>query len=227
MEPISVIFTIPEDSLPTVISHMRQGQLMVKAMTRDLSSELATGVLETINNQIDQTTGTVQLKAVFDNKDRALWPNQFVNARLLLDTQRDAIVIPSAAIQTGSQGTFVYLVKQDHTVDVRPVTVAVTEGNISSISSGLTGGEMVVTDGQDRLQEGVTVDARPGGDAQAQAAAPKASNTGKSPTGPPPGVPPVAPGERGQFGGQNGGQRNPNKQYRPDQGGQQQGVPKT
>jgi len=227
MEPISVIFTIPEDSLPTVISHMRQGELTVKAMTRDLSSELATGVLQTINNQIDQTTGTVQLKAVFDNKDRALWPNQFVNARLLLDTQRDALVIPSAAIQTGSQGTFVYVVKQDRTVEVRPVTVAVTEGNISSISSGLTGGETVVTDGQDRLQEGVVVDARAGGDAQAQAAVPKASNTGKPPTGPPPGGAPGAPGERGPYGGgQNGGQRNP-KQYRPDQGGQQQGVPKT
>src|SRR6202043_1809413 len=91
MEPIAVIFTIPEDSLPAVVTHMRQGQLPVKAMTRDLSSELATGVLQTIDNQIDQTTGTVRLKAVFDNKDRALWPNQFVNARLLLDTQRDAI----------------------------------------------------------------------------------------------------------------------------------------
>ena len=155
MEPIAVIFTIPEDSLPSVITHMRQGQLPVKAMTRDLSSELATGMLQTIDNQIDQTTGTVRLKAVFDNKDRALWPNQFVNARLLLDTQKDAIVIPAAAIQNGSQGTFVYVVKQDQTVEVRPVTVAVTEGNIASISAGLAAGEQVVTDGQDRLQAGV------------------------------------------------------------------------
>lgn len=174
MEPIAVVFTIPEDNLPSVVSHMRQGQLPVKAMTRDLSSELATGMLQTIDNEIDQTTGTVRLKAVFDNKDRALWPNQFVNARLLLDTQKDAIVIPAAAIQNGSQGTFVYVVKQDKTVEVRPITVAVTEGNIASVSAGLTAGEQVVTDGQDRLQAGVTVDAhtdaRPGASGGTQAA---------------------------------------------------------
>ena len=135
MEPIAVIFTLPEDNLPAVDEPTcARGQLPVKAMTRDLSSELATGMLQTIDNQIDQTTGTVRLKAVFDNKDRALWPNQFVNARLLLDTQKDAIVIPAAAIQNGSQGTFVYVVKQDKTVEVRPVTVGSTEGNIASIS---------------------------------------------------------------------------------------------
>ena len=110
---------------------------MVKALSRDDGTQLATGMLLTIDNQIDQTTGTFRLKAVFDNKDRALWPNQFVNARLLLDTQKDAIV-PSAAIQNGSQGTFVYVVKQDKTVEVRPVTVGVTEGTISSIAKGLT-----------------------------------------------------------------------------------------
>jgi multidrug efflux system membrane fusion protein len=159
LEPISVVFTLPEDNLPSVVARMRGGELPVKAMTRDLSSELAGGMLQTIDNEIDQTTGTFRLKAVFDNKNRALWPNQFVNARLLLDTQQNAIVIPAAAIQNGSQGTFVYVVKDDKTVDVRPVTVGVTEGNIASISKGLSAGEMVVTDGQDRLQAGVTVDA--------------------------------------------------------------------
>jgi membrane fusion protein, multidrug efflux system len=159
MEPIAVIFTLPEDNLPAVVAHMRQGELPVKAMTRDLSADLANGTLQTIDNEIDQTTGTVKLKAVFDNKDRALWPNQFVNARLLLDTQKDALVIPAAAVQTGSNGTFVYVVKQDQTVEVRPVTVGVTEGTISSIANGLSAGEEVVTDGQDRLQAGVTVDA--------------------------------------------------------------------
>ena len=159
LEPIAVVFTLPEDNLPSVVARMRQGELPVRAMTRDLSSELAAGMLQTIDNQIDQTTGTFRLKAVFDNKNRALWPNQFVNARLLLNTQQNAIVIPAAAIQNGSQGTFVYVVKEDKTVDVRPVTVGVTEGNIASISKGLSAGEMVVTDGQDRLQAGVTVDA--------------------------------------------------------------------
>jgi membrane fusion protein, multidrug efflux system len=182
LEPIAVVFTLPEDNLPSVVAHMRQGGLPVRAMTRDLSSELASGVLQTIDNEIDQTTGTFRLKAVFDNKDRALWPNQFVNARLLLDTQKDAIVIPAAAIQNGSDGTFVYVVKNDKTVEVRPITVGVTEGNIASISKGLAAGESVVTDGQDRLQAGVTVDAHSdarGGAAPAgQAGGAKAANAG-------------------------------------------------
>jgi membrane fusion protein, multidrug efflux system len=243
MEPIAVIFTIPEDSLPSVITHMRQGQLPVKAMTRDLSSELATGVLQTIDNQIDQTTGTVRLKAVFDNKDRALWPNQFVNARLLLDTQRDAIVIPAAAVQNGSQGTFVYVVKQDQTVEVRPVTVAVTEGNIASISAGLAAGEQVVTDGQDRLQAGVLVDSHPGG---APAAGPGGANRAGAQAGVAgangPGGPQGAagfgasgngkPGGAKDFGGAprpgggpDGGKRRDKKDSHEDGG--QTGVPKT
>jgi len=238
MEPIAVVFTIPEDSLPSVISHMRQGELPVRAMTRDLSSELATGVLQTIDNQIDQTTGTVRLKAVFDNKDRALWPNQFVNARLLLDTQKDAIVIPSAAIQNGSNGTFVYVVKQDQTVEVRPVTVAVTEGNIASISAGLAAGEQVVTDGQDRLQAGVTVDAHtdarpaPAGGANG-AAAGRSSNSG-GPAGPG-GRPQGQQGQgaagfgangNGRPGGPDGGKRRDRQDSHDDTNGQP-GVPKT
>jgi membrane fusion protein, multidrug efflux system len=240
MEPIAVVFTIPEDNLPSVVSHMRQGQLPVRAMTRDLSSELATGMLQTIDNEIDQTTGTVRLKAVFDNKDRALWPNQFVNARLLLDTQKDAIVIPSAAIQNGSQGTFVYVVKQDKTVEVRPVTVAVTEGNIASISAGLTAGEQVVTDGQDRLQAGVTVDAhtdaRPApaggenGGAQAAAGRPSGARGGQAGPG---GRPQGQQGAAGYGANGNGRPGSPDSRKRGDrqdshdESGEQPGVPKT
>lgn len=239
MEPISVVFTIPEDNLPSVVSHMRQGQLPVRAMTRDLSSELASGMLQTIDNQIDQTTGTVRLKAVFDNRDRALWPNQFVNARLLLDTQKDALVIPAAAIQNGSQGTFVYVVKQDQTVEVRPVTVGVTEGNIASIANGLAAGEKVVTDGQDRLQAGVTVDAhtdaRPApagganGGAQAVDGRPAGRNGGQGgPGGRPQGQQGAAgfgANGNGRTGGPNGGKR-PDRQNSQDAGAQP-GVPKT
>ena len=241
MEPIAVVFTIPEDNLPSVISHMRQGELPVKAMTRDLSSELATGMLQTIDNEIDQTTGTVRLKAVFDNKDRALWPNQFVNARLLLDTQKDAIVIPSAAIQNGSNGTFVYVVKQDKTVEVRPVTVQVTEGNIAAISAGLTAGEQVVTDGQDRLQAGVTVDAhtdaRPtpaggaNGGAQAAGGRPAGADGGQAgPGGRPQGQKGAAGfganGNGRPGGGPDGGKRGDRQDSHEDTNGQP-GVPKT
>jgi multidrug efflux system membrane fusion protein len=157
LEPIAVIFTLPEDSLPAVLARMRQGALPVKAMSRDNGVEVASGSLQTIDNQIDQTTGTFKLKAVFDNKDRALWPNQFVNARLLLDVQKDTVVIPSAAIQTGSQGTFVYAVKQDKTVEVHPVTVGITEGTVAAITKGLSGGEEIVTDGQNNLKDGSLV----------------------------------------------------------------------
>jgi membrane fusion protein, multidrug efflux system len=160
MQPIAVIFTLPEDSLPAVNSHMRGGaHLQVKALSRDDGTELATGTLVTIDNQIDQTTGTYRLKAVFSNENRALWPNQFVNARLLLDTKKDAVIIPAAATQRGSQGTFVYVVKPDKTVEVRPVTVGFTEGTLSSIDKGLAPNEVVVTDGQDRLRAGLRVDA--------------------------------------------------------------------
>lgn len=160
MQPIAVIFTLPEDSLPAVNSRMRGGApLQVKALSRDDGTELATGTLLTIDNQIDQTTGTYRLKAVFGNENRVLWPNQFVNARLLLDTKKDAIIIPAAATQRGSQGTFVYVVKADKTVEVRPVTVDFTEGTISSINKGLAPNEVVVTDGQDRLRAGLRVDA--------------------------------------------------------------------
>ncbi len=162
MEPIAVDFTLPEDNLQEVLKRMKGG-FPVQAFTRDDTKELADGKLETIDNQIDQTTGTFKLKAVFNNKERTLWPNQFVNARMQLDTKKDAILIPAAAIQTGSQGSFVYVVGQDKKAQVRPVKVGITQGLISAIDSGVSPGEEVVTDGQDKLQEGTLVDARVGG----------------------------------------------------------------
>ncbi|MGA9040957.1 MAG: MdtA/MuxA family multidrug efflux RND transporter periplasmic adaptor subunit [Terriglobales bacterium] len=152
LQPIAVLFTLPEDNLPAVSQHLASGPLSVEAYSRDDQTKLATGKLLTIDNEIDQTTGTGKLKAVFDNKDNALWPNQFVNIRLLLDTQKDSTVIPAAAIQRGPQGTYVFVAKQDNTVDVRPVTVAFTQNNLSVIANGLSPSEVVVTDGQDKLQ---------------------------------------------------------------------------
>src|SRR5579883_2967898 len=163
MEPIAVIFTLPEDALQMVNGRMRSGAtLPVKAFSRDNGSQIASGTLLTIDNQIDQTTGTFKLKAVFDNKDRALWPNQFVNARLLIDTKRGATVIPAAAIQHGDQGAFVYRINPNgNSAEVVPVTVGVTEDNVASIENGLSPNDLVVTDGQDRLRAGARVDPRP------------------------------------------------------------------
>ena len=129
LQPIAVLFTLPEDNLQTVSQHMAKGTLDVDAYSRDDQTKLATGKLLTIDNQIDQTTGTGRLKAVFDNKDNALWPNQFVNIRLLLEVRKNSTVIPAAAIQRGPQGSYVFVVKPDKTVEVRPVTVAFTQDN--------------------------------------------------------------------------------------------------
>jgi membrane fusion protein, multidrug efflux system len=181
MQPIAAIFTLPEDDLAAVNSRMRSGAtLQVKALSRDNGTEVATGTLLTIDNQIDPTTGTFRLKAVFDNKDRSLWPNEFVNARLLIDLKKNATIIPSAAIQHGDQGTFVYRVNpSDNSVEVASVTVGITEGNISSIDSGLAPNDLVVTDGQDRLRAGVRVDPRP--DARSNGKAGDATNATGSP----------------------------------------------
>jgi multidrug efflux system membrane fusion protein len=160
LQPIAVVFTLPEDQLPIVAQHMKNSTLLVEAYSRDNQIKLATGKLQTIDNQIDQTTGTAKLKAVFDNKDNQLWPNQFVNANLLLETQKKSTVLPTAAILRGPQGTFVYLVKPDKTVEARTVTIALTQGNTTAIASGLKPGDTVVTDGQDKLQTGSKIEAR-------------------------------------------------------------------
>jgi multidrug efflux system membrane fusion protein len=162
LQPISVLFTLPEDQLPAVAKRMRQNTLTVEAYSRDDTTKIDTGKLQTIDNTIDQTTGTGRLKAVFDNEGDTLWPNQFVNVHLLLEVRKNSIVVPAAAIQRGPQGTFVYGVKSDETVEVRPVTVSLTQGSTSLLASGLEPGETVVVDGQDKLQAGAHVQARGG-----------------------------------------------------------------
>ncbi len=163
LQPIAVIFTLPEDQLQTVSQHMKNSTLQVEAYSRDDQTKLATGKLLTIDNQIDQTTGTAKLKAVFDNKDNQLWPNQFVNANLLLETRKNSTVLPTAAILRGPQGTFVYAVKSDNTVEARNVAVSIAQGNITAVTSGLAPGDVVVTDGQDKLQTGTKIEPRNSG----------------------------------------------------------------
>jgi membrane fusion protein, multidrug efflux system len=158
LQPITAVFTLPEDQLPTVAQHMRKGTLKVEAYSRDDLTKLDTGTLLTIDNQIDQTTGTGKLKAIFENKTSELWPNQFVNIHLLLETQKNVTVVPSAAVQRGPQGNYVYVMKPDKTVEVRNVTIPVTQGNLSAIASGVAPNEFVVTDGQDKLQQGSHVE---------------------------------------------------------------------
>jgi membrane fusion protein, multidrug efflux system len=161
IEPISVIFTIAEDQLPAVVQKMRAGQhLTVEAWDRGMTRKMAIGTLQTLDNQIDQTTGTVKLRAQFENKDDALFPNQFVNARLLVEEKHGVTLVPNAAIQRNSQSTYAWVVKPDQTVTVRQITVGTTEGDQSQIISGLQPGEVTVTDGVDKLQEGTKVTPR-------------------------------------------------------------------
>lgn len=175
MHPIAVIFTLPEDNLPAVAQHMRNGALQVDAYSRDDQTKLATGKLLTIDNQIDVTTGTAKLKAIFTNEEQALWPNQFVNCRLLLEVKKGSTVVPAAAIQRGPQGTYVFAVKPDKTVEIRNVTVALVEASYAAITSGLKPGEVVVTDGQDKLQPGSHVEPRAPG-----TSAPKPAQTAEA-----------------------------------------------
>src|SRR5215469_1552812 len=160
LQPIAVIFTLPEDVLPRVAKQMKQGILEVDAFSRDDQTKLASGKLLTIDNQIDPTTGTAKLKAVFDNRDDRLWPNQFVNADLLVETRKNSTVVPTAAIQRGPQGTFVYAVNSDKTVQDKPVTVSLTQGDITVVTDGVGPGDTVVTDGQDKLQRGSRIEPR-------------------------------------------------------------------
>ncbi len=164
-QPIAVLFTIPGDQLPPVMQQMRRGRkLVVDAWDRDLQRKLAAGSLLAVDNQIDQATGTVRIKALFPNEDRALYPNQFVNARLLVDTIQQTVIVPTAAIQRSPQSTFVYVVKADNTVEMRNVAVQLSEGDETAVSKGLSAGEIVVVDGVDKLQPGSLVSvASPGG----------------------------------------------------------------
>ncbi len=165
LDPISVIFTTAEDQLPPILEKMHAGQqLQVEAWDRELKNKLAEGRLETIDNQIDQTTGTLKLRAVFANSNGKLFPSQFVNARLLVEQKQNITLLANSAIQRNSQGTYVWMVNPDQTVAVRPVTVGTTEGDQSEITSGLEPGDTVVVVGVDRLEEGGKVNAQVPGD---------------------------------------------------------------
>ncbi|HWA86470.1 MAG TPA: MdtA/MuxA family multidrug efflux RND transporter periplasmic adaptor subunit [Opitutus sp.] len=162
-KPITVIFTLPEDNITRVASRLHSGaRLPVEVFDRTQTRKLATGTLTTIDNQIDTSTGTFRLRAEFPNDDETLFPNQFVNVRLLVDTVADATVVPTSAIERNQQGTFVYVVQPDHTVTTRAVTLGSTEGERVAVSSGLKVGELVVTDGADRLKEGMQVSVEDG-----------------------------------------------------------------
>ncbi len=154
LQPISVIFSLPQDQLPDVNSKLRSGvQLPVEAYDRDDTAKIATGKLLTIDNQIDLTTGTYKLKSMFANADNSLFPNQFVNVHLLVDTRHNLIIVPTPAIQRGPQGTYVYAVGDDNKVKIRTVAIALTAGNSVGLSTGLNPGDVVVIDGQDKLQD--------------------------------------------------------------------------
>ncbi len=158
LQPIAVIFAIPEDDIPKVVKRMQSGEpLPVEAWDREFTKKLATGKLLTFDNEIDPTTGTVKLKASFDNTDFSLFPSQFVNARLLVDTLKDTVLVPTAAVQKSPQGNFAYVVNANNTVTQRGITTGATEGDLTSVTSGLTQGETVVTDGVDKLQPGTKV----------------------------------------------------------------------
>jgi multidrug efflux system membrane fusion protein len=199
LDPIAVVFTLPQDFLPAVVEAMGQGALAVDVFARDGATLLGTGKLELIDNQINQATSTIRLKAVFPNPRHVLWPNQFVNARLHLSVRKGALVVPASAIQRGPNGSFVFVVGADATVSARPVEVASTQADVAVVASGLQEGEKVVTDGQNQLRIGAKVqvrepgkpgEAKPGGPPRADASKP--AEAGKVPD--PPGKPDPAQG---------------------------------
>jgi len=175
VDPISVVFTIPQDTLPRVLARLAAGEKPpVEAWDREQKNLLTRGALVTTDNQIDVATGTVRLKAQFPNPEGKLFPNQFVNVRMVVDVRKGVVVVPSAAIQRGAQGTVVYVVKEDSTVTLRPVTTGATEGQVTEVVTGLQAGERVITDGVDRIREGAKVEVtQPGGGAAGAAGAGK------------------------------------------------------
>jgi len=158
VQPISVIFTLPEDNIPEVVKRLHSGDsIPVVAFDRTNTHQLAAGTLATIDNEVDQSTGTIKLRALFSNDDGTLFANQFVNVRMLVDVDRGAIVIPTSAIELGQQGSFVYVVGDDNMVSARNVTLGPAEGERQAVLSGLNGGERVVVDGADQLKDGAEV----------------------------------------------------------------------
>ena len=162
MTPIYVTFSVPEQYLPRIKEFMAKSPLATEAVPNDNGHPPASGFLTFVDNAIDQSTGTIMLKATFDNRDSALWPGQFLNVRLTLTTEKGAVVVPSQAVQTGQSGQYVFVVKDDMTAEMRPVKVGRAYGEESIIAEGLRPGERVVTDGQLRLAPGARVEIKPG-----------------------------------------------------------------
>jgi multidrug efflux system membrane fusion protein len=200
LQPISVIFSLPQDQLPQVNAKLHAGvQLTVDAYDRDDTAKIASGKLQTIDNQIDLTTGTYKLKSMFANTDNSLFPNQFVNVHLLVDTMRNLTIIPTAAIQRGPQGTYVYAAAKDSasketSVKISPVTIAQTTGNSVGVSAGLNPGDVVVIDGQDKLQDGTKINPTPASGSNGP------TRSGASPA-PAQGAPQTGSPSKGQGGG--------------------------
>jgi multidrug efflux system membrane fusion protein len=160
IDPIAVLFTLPQDNLPAVAAEMARGRLTVHALSRDGGKDLGHGEVEVVDNQISTATSTVRLKAIFANPEHALWPNQFVKARLHLRNRHDALVVPAVAIQRGPKGSFVYVAGHDQKADMRPVEVEAIDGEIAIVARGLEAGEQVVVDGQSQLRPGSTVQSK-------------------------------------------------------------------
>jgi membrane fusion protein, multidrug efflux system len=183
LQPAAVVFTVPQDSVPAVMRRLNSGErIPVDAWDREQKAKLAEGALASADNQVDPATGTVKLKAQFDNADGALFPNQFVNVRMKLDTLRNVVVVPAAAVQRGAQGLFVYVVRADNTVTQRPIKLGPAEGQSVSIAEGITPGDVVVVDGMDRLRPGAPVEvtgARPEIKAPPESAFRKGKGRGK------------------------------------------------
>jgi multidrug efflux system membrane fusion protein len=182
LQPITVIFSVAEDYLPQIQKQLRQGNKMaVDAFDRNQQVKLASGKLLTLDNQIDTTTGTVKLKAIFENSDISLFPNQFVNARLLVDTQQNATLVPTAAIQRNAQGAFVYVVKPNQTAAIQTVTIGTTDGGNAAVQ-GVKSGDVIAITGFDKLQDGVKVSVqKPVGEGNGSANASSVNGTGTSP----------------------------------------------
>jgi multidrug efflux system membrane fusion protein len=190
LQPISVVFSLPQDQLPQVVAKLRTGgQLPVTAFDRDNTAKIASGTLASIDNQIDTTTGTYKLKATFSNDNNILFPNQFVNVHLLVDTKRNLTVVPVTAIERGPQGTYVYAVDHNNVAKIRSVTVAQSTDENAGLSSGVNPGDTVVIDGQDKLQDGSQVS--PSFGTPRRATTPNAGNNpGKNPGSGAPNAPP-------------------------------------
>jgi membrane fusion protein, multidrug efflux system len=183
LDPIAVFFTLPEDDLTPINEAMAAGVLQVEALSRDGDQTLGRGQLTVIDNEINQQTATLKLKAVFDNPQHLLWPNQFVKARLRLSTRKGVLVVPAAVVQHGPQGTFAYVVNPDSTVTNRTVTVTATQGDLAVIASGLNAGDQVVVDGQGQLRPGSRVATKPAPPAGAARAAASGSSRAPAPSG--------------------------------------------